>query len=367
MEEKRKRRIKGVPKAEEEHLESSPILEETVAVVAEQHNIKRNKRALEALFLTADASFPMRVILWSPCKDTLSLLLRCLSRRVGGECTFLNASTGQVTDLVRGAIKVSCSAVSEVFEGEVVEVHTVKDQNDSLRELEVTLRTAKSSNVLRVGPSLAPAFSMVNAGDVVYVDPAAGVVRRLGRAENHADEYDLECDRYVQLSKGSSNSQRMHEATVSLYSMDRVYSGGHGPISDYVRRSVDSILEEYFERGASQVAYSLLIVENAEVLSTAQLTDLNHLVERFPWVRVVLVTSDRSMSSLRLLSKYILIEVAEPENKLDILLAKHPKLADQKYLAAVSEYIESFSVDVLGSLIESCDTPISFKEAMMIF
>ena len=44
----------------------------------------------------------------------------------------------------------------------------------------------------------------LQVGDVIYIEATSGAVKRVGRSDAHATEFDLEAEEYVPLPKASS-------------------------------------------------------------------------------------------------------------------------------------------------------------------
>lgn len=44
---------------------------------------------------------------------------------------------------------------------------------------------------------------LVQVGDVIYIEANSGAVKRVGRSDAHATEFDLEAEEYVPLPKAS--------------------------------------------------------------------------------------------------------------------------------------------------------------------
>jgi len=61
------------------------------------------------------------------------------------------------------------------------------------------MKTTKGSKQLRLDPSIYEALQKekVNVGDVIYVEASSGAVKRVGRSDAFASEFDLEADEYV--------------------------------------------------------------------------------------------------------------------------------------------------------------------------
>jgi RuvB-like protein 1 len=48
----------------------------------------------------------------------------------------------------------------------------------------------------------------VSVGDVVYVEANSGAVKRVGRSDAYATEFDLEAEEYVPLPKGEVHKKK---------------------------------------------------------------------------------------------------------------------------------------------------------------
>jgi len=48
----------------------------------------------------------------------------------------------------------------------------------------------------------------VTLGDVIYIEAASGNVRRVGRCDIYAAEFDLEAEEYVPLPKGDVHKKK---------------------------------------------------------------------------------------------------------------------------------------------------------------
>ncbi|CAN0495246.1 unnamed protein product, partial [Laminaria digitata] len=63
---------------------------------------------------------------------------------------------------------------------------------------------------LRLDPSIYEALQKegVAVGDVVYVEANSGAVKRVGRSDAYATEFDLEAEEYVPLPKGEVHKKK---------------------------------------------------------------------------------------------------------------------------------------------------------------
>jgi RuvB-like protein 1 len=97
----------------------------------------------------------------------------------------------------------------EVYEGEVTEMSPAEgaangvDQSKVIKHIVISMRTSKGTKTLKLDPSIQDGLlrEKVNVGDVIYIEANSGAVKRVGRCDTHAAEYDLEADEYVPMPK----------------------------------------------------------------------------------------------------------------------------------------------------------------------
>ena len=68
----------------------------------------------------------------------------------------------------------------------------------------VGLKSAKGTKTLRLDPVIYESIQKerVTIGDVIYIEANTGAVKRVGRSDAYATEFDLEAEEYVPLPKG---------------------------------------------------------------------------------------------------------------------------------------------------------------------
>lgn len=74
----------------------------------------------------------------------------------------------------------------------------------------IGLRTAKGSKQLKLDPGIYEALQKekVEVGDVIYIEATSGAVKRQGRSDAFATEFDLEAEEYVPLPKGEVHKRK---------------------------------------------------------------------------------------------------------------------------------------------------------------
>lgn len=60
----------------------------------------------------------------------------------------------------------------------------------------------------------------VAIGDVIYIESSSGNVKRVGRCDAYASEYDLEAEEYVPLPKGEVHKKKEIVQDVTLHDLD---------------------------------------------------------------------------------------------------------------------------------------------------
>lgn len=98
----------------------------------------------------------------------------------------------------RRAIGLRIRESKEVYEGEVTEL-TVEETEDplggygrSISHVVITLKSTKGSKTLKLDPSIHDGLSKegVSVGDVMYIEANSGAVKRVGRSDAYATEFD---------------------------------------------------------------------------------------------------------------------------------------------------------------------------------
>ena len=87
-------------------------------------------------------------------------------------------------------------------------------------------------------------------GDVIYVEANNGAVKRVGRSDTFATEYDLEADEFVPVPKGDVHKKKDIVQDVTLYDLDMANatpqggSEGLGLLSNLLKPKKTEITEK---------------------------------------------------------------------------------------------------------------------------
>ncbi|KAJ0085288.1 hypothetical protein Patl1_06951 [Pistacia atlantica] len=116
----------------------------------------------------------------------------------------------------RRAIGLRIKENEEVYEGEVTELSPEETESvtggcgKSISHVIIGLKTVKGTKQLKLEPSIYDALikEKVAVGDVIYIEANSGAVKRVGRSDAFAAEFDLEAEEYVPLPKGEVHKKK---------------------------------------------------------------------------------------------------------------------------------------------------------------
>lgn len=116
----------------------------------------------------------------------------------------------------------------EVYEGEVTDLTPEESENPlggygkTISHVIVGLKSAKGTKKLRLDPSIYESIQKerVAIGDVIYIEANTGAVKRVGRSDAYATEFDLEAEEYVPIPKGEVHKKKEIVQDVTLHDLD---------------------------------------------------------------------------------------------------------------------------------------------------
>eukprot|EP00527_Entomoneis_sp_CCMP2396_P000714 CAMPEP_0198154838 /NCGR_PEP_ID=MMETSP1443-20131203/68819_1 /TAXON_ID=186043 /ORGANISM="Entomoneis sp., Strain CCMP2396" /LENGTH=475 /DNA_ID=CAMNT_0043821553 /DNA_START=40 /DNA_END=1467 /DNA_ORIENTATION=+ len=220
----------------------------------------------------------------------------------------------------------------EVYEGEVSEL-TVEETEDplsggataygrSISHVLLTLKTAKGTKTLKLDPTMYDALIKENVqqGDVIYIESNSGAVKRVGRSDSFATEFDLEAEEYVPIPKGDVHKKRQVVQDVTLHDLDvansQPSSGGSNrkdvmalvaamgqrpkktEITDKLRGEINKIVQRYIDEGVAELIPGVLFIDEVHMLDQESFTYLNRAMESNMSPIVVLATN-RGITKIR--------------------------------------------------------------------
>ncbi|RXK36805.1 RuvB-like helicase 1 [Tremella mesenterica] len=223
----------------------------------------------------------------------------------------------------RRAIGLRIKETKEVYEGEVTELTPSEAENPlsgygkTISHVIVGLKTVKGTKQLRLDPSVYEAIQKerVVIGDVIYIEANTGAVKRVGRSDAYASEYDLEAEEYVPLPKGDVHKRKELVQDVTLHDLDmanarpqggqdimsvmgQLIKGGRTEITDKLRREINKVVDRYIEQGVAELIPGVLFIDEVHMLDMECFTYLNRALES-PLSPYVVLASNRGLTTIR--------------------------------------------------------------------
>lgn len=223
----------------------------------------------------------------------------------------------------RRAIGLRIRETKEVYEGEVCELTPVETENPAggygktVSHVIIGLRTAKGSKQLKLDPSIHEALmkEKVEVGDVIYIEANSGAVKRQGRSDAFATEFDLEAEEYVPLPKGDVHKKKEVVQDVTLHDLDAANAKPQGgqdvlsmmsqlvkpkktEITDKLRREINKIVDKYIDQGIAELVPGVLFIDEVHMLDIETFTYLHRALES-AIAPIVIFATNRGRCAIR--------------------------------------------------------------------
>lgn len=204
----------------------------------------------------------------------------------------------------RRAIGLRIRETKEVYEGEVTELTPVETENPmggygkSVSHVIIGLKTAKGTKQLKLDPTIYESLQKekVDVGDVIYIEANSGAVKRQGRSDTFATEFDLEAEEYVPLPKGDVHKKKEVVQDVTLHDLDCANArpqGGHDimsmmgqlmkpkktEITDKLRKEINKVVNKYIDQGIAELVPGVLFIDEVHMLDIETFTYLHRALE----------------------------------------------------------------------------------------
>lgn len=236
--------------------------------------------------------------------------------------------TEVIMEHFRKAIGLRIQEQKEVYEGEVTEL-TVEETEDPLggygrtiSHVVLGLKTAKGTKTLKLDPTIHDSLSKegVTVGDVIYIEANSGAVKRVGRSDSFATEFDLEAEEYVPLPKGDVHKQKTVIQDVTLHDLDMANAHPNAgssnskrdvlgllrqmgkpkktEITDKLRMEVNKVVQNYIDQGVAELVPGVLFVDEVHMLDLECFTYLNRSLES-RLAPIVVFATNRGITTIR--------------------------------------------------------------------
>lgn len=204
----------------------------------------------------------------------------------------------------RRAIGLRIKETKEVYEGEVTEITPVETENPmggygkTVSHVVIGLKTAKGTKQLKLDPSIFESLQKekVEVGDVIYIESNSGAVKRQGRSDSYATEFDLEAEEYVPLPKGDVHKKKEVIQDVTLHDLDTANARPQGgqdimsmmstlmkpkktEITDKLRKEINKVVNKYIDQGIAELVPGVLFIDEVHMLDIECFTYLHRALE----------------------------------------------------------------------------------------
>merc|ERR1712167_512777 len=293
---------------------------EAAGVVCEM--IKSKKMAGRALLLVGAPGTGKTAIALGIAQDLGTKVPFC--PMVGSEVYSTEVKKTEVLmENFRRAIGLRIKETKEVYEGEVTELTPEEAENPlggygkTVSHVVIGLRTTKGAKQLRLDPSIYDALTKekVSVGDVIYIEANSGAVKRVGRSDAYASEFDLEAEEYVPLPKGDVHKKREVVQDVTLHDLDAANARPQGgqdimsvmgsvmkpkktEITEKLRTEINKVVNRYIDQGVAELVPGVLFVDEVHMLDIECFTYLNRALES-SLAPIVIFATNRGVCTIR--------------------------------------------------------------------
>merc|ERR1712224_213344 len=144
----------------------------------------------------------------------------------------------------------------------------------------IGLKTTKGTKQLKLDPSIYEALQKekVTPGDVIYIEANSGSVKRVGRSDAFATEFDLEAEEYVPLPKGDVHKKKEIVQDVTLHDLDTANAKPQGgqdivsvmnnmmkprktEITEKLRLEINKVVNRYIDQGVAELVPGVLFID----------------------------------------------------------------------------------------------------------
>lgn len=223
----------------------------------------------------------------------------------------------------RRSIGLRIRETKEVYEGEVTELTPVETENPmggfgrTISNVVIGLKTAKGTKQLKLDPSIYESLQKekVEVGDVIYIEANSGAVKRQGRSDTFATEFDLETEEYVPLPKGDVHKKKEVVQDVTLHDLDAANARPQGgqdvmsllghlvkpkktEITDKLRLEINKVVNRYIDQGIAELVPGVLFIDEVHMLDLETFTYLHKSLES-PIAPIVIFATNRGRCVIR--------------------------------------------------------------------
>lgn len=228
----------------------------------------------------------------------------------------------------RRAIGLRIKENKEVYEGEVIELTPEETENQMggygkvISHVIIGLKSIKGTKQLKLDPTIFDSLQKekVQVGDVIYIEANSGAVKRVGRSDAHATEFDLEAEEYVPLPKGDVHKKKEVVQDVTLHDLDAANAKPQGgqdivsvmgqmlkpkktEITEKLRQEINKVVNKYIDQGVAELIPGVLFIDEVHMLDIECFTFLNRALES-SLSPIVIFATNRGLCPVSLFHPY---------------------------------------------------------------
>merc|ERR1712147_361291 len=181
----------------------------------------------------------------------------------------------------------------------------------------IGLKTTKGTKQLKLDPSIYEAIQKerVEVGDVIYIESNSGAVKRQGRSDTFATEFDLEAEEYVPLPKGDVHKKKAIVQDGTLHDLDIANAKPQGgqdimavmnnmmkpkktEITEKLRLEINKVVNRYIDQGVAELVPGVLFVDEVHMLDIECFTYLNRALES-TLSPIIIFATNRGVCTIR--------------------------------------------------------------------
>merc|ERR1712224_337599 len=170
---------------------------------------------------------------------------------------------------------------------------------------------------LKLDPSIYEAIQKekISTGDVIYIEANSGAVKRVGRSDSYATEFDLEAEEYVPLPKGDVHKKKEIVQDVTLHDLDIANAKPQGgqdivsvmnnmlkprktEITEKLRLEINKVVNRYIDQGVAELVPGVLFIDEVHMLDIECFTYLNRALES-TLSPIVVFATNRGVCTIR--------------------------------------------------------------------
>ncbi|KAK3257595.1 Ras and Rab interactor 1 [Cymbomonas tetramitiformis] len=223
----------------------------------------------------------------------------------------------------RRAIGLRIKENKEVYEGEVTELTPEETESTTggygkvVNHVIIGLKTVKGTKQLKLDPTIYDSLQKekVVVGDVIYIEASSGAVKRVGRCDLYATEFDLEAESYVPLPKGEIHKKKEIVQDVTLHDLDAANAKPQGgqdimsvmgqmmkpkktEVTDKLRQEINKVVNRYIDQGVAELVPGVLFIDEVHMLDIECFTYLNRALES-SLAPIVVFATNRGICKIR--------------------------------------------------------------------